>query len=153
MSAQSRVNSLGPSAKTKCSVRMTEDGAGSRFRLALVPSSWKLVQVVILFVAHRLSVTSASAERRDRERLSEFVEGGRYSRGNMLVLAHIAEGDDVLAWLAGALGRCAPVLECAGGVQATWAAARRTKDSEINACVSCTRLMRHCSEGRESVVG
>ena len=41
--------------------------------------------------------------------------------------------NDVLAWLAGALARCAPVLE--------WTAVRRTKDSEINARVSCTRLI------------
>ena len=31
------------------------------------------------------------------------------------------------------------VLECAGGVQATWGAVGRTKDSETNARVSCTR--------------
>ena len=56
-------------------------------------------------------------------------------RGSMLV-AHIAEGDDVLAWLAGALARCVPlVLECAGGVQAPWGAERRTKESEMHACL------------------
>ena len=38
----------------------------------------------------RLSVTSASAEWSERERLSELVEGGHYARGSMLV-AHIAE--------------------------------------------------------------
>ena len=58
-----------------------------------------------------------------------------------MLVVYIAEGDDVLAWVAGAIARCAPVLECAGGVQATWAAVRRTKDSEINARVSCTRLI------------
>ena len=41
--------------------------------------------------------------------------------------------NNVLAWLDGALARCAPVLE--------WAAVRRTKDSEINARVSCTHLI------------
>ena len=35
MSAQLRVNSLGPSAKTMGSVRRTEDGTSSEFRLAL----------------------------------------------------------------------------------------------------------------------
>ena len=58
-------------------------------------------------------VRDSSVEQCDQERSSEFIEGGHYARGSMLV-AHIAS-DNVLAWLAGALARCAPVLECAGG--------------------------------------
>ena len=82
------------------------------FVLRLVTSvvEWKLVQMVnplrrtSSWFEFRLSATSAFAERSDRERLCELVEGGHYARGSMLV-AHIAEGDDVLAWLAGALAR------------------------------------------------
>ena len=32
-----------------------------------------------------------------------------------MLVVHIAEGDDVLAWLAGALARCAPGVGVRGG--------------------------------------